>query len=57
MIYTVPKSSFNDRMNDVFTAHLMNILGDDYIEFFTRKKHELPRIRGRKRSDENNEES
>lgn len=51
MIYTIPKSSFTDRMNNVFVAHLMNILGDDYIEFFTRKKRELPKI-GRKKDED-----
>ncbi len=51
MIYTIPKSSFTDRMNDVFTAHLMNILGDDYIEFFTRKRRERPKLGGKKKPD------
>ena len=56
MVYTIPKSSFSDRMNDVFTAHLMDILGDDYIEFFTRKRHELPKIRRHKVQNNETEE-
>lgn len=32
-IYTVPKSAMNEQMNEVFSRHLSNILGDDYREY------------------------
>lgn len=31
-IYTIPADALNDKMNEIFKNHLMNILGDDYHE-------------------------
>lgn len=36
-IYTVPKSSMTDKMNEVFKKHLSNILGDDYREYYMKQ--------------------
>lgn len=34
-IYTIPKDSMNEEQNKVFKSRLENILGDDYLQFYS----------------------
>lgn len=37
-IYTIPKDSMNEEQNEVFKSRLENILGDDYLQFYSRDR-------------------
>ena len=37
-IYTVPKQAMNEKMIEIFSAHLKSILGDDYVIFYNKQK-------------------
>lgn len=37
-VYTIPKEAMDDEQNEVFKSRLKNILGDDYLQFYSREK-------------------
>lgn len=58
-VYTIPKDSFTSDMNRIFSAHLKNILSDDYFEFFTRRydRFRLRRLEESEKAKEEKEEA
>lgn len=56
-IYTVPKDCMDEQMNEIFSKHLTNILGDDYFEYYSKaKKNKASQGLAKGNGNNNNEE-